>query len=613
MAHSLHYSTAFRRRWALQSLITIQKLCFTSNSESTVLHGFAGGGIILGNHGKRLTPALAYIDQTYLSGSVHDNLTNYKLFQRIRDTEIFYSTFEQNQFAVAVSPLPVTSCKNLRVSPDEVENPMDVVSRNSVRRCIGMGVHALQRRGTREILVDPCGDAEVAAEGAYLAAFVYDELKSVARQTIKPHITCYTNHLASSSSSGASVKEDMLAAWQRGRILAMSQNLARKWMEMPANYLSPSAFAQQAASVFDGMSQVRTNIRSSEWCREHRLNGLLSVGAGSRRHVAFVEIIYEGDPARCKNHVALVGKGVTFDSGGISLKRSTGMEEMRADMGGAAVVASTVYGLASLGVPVNVRAYLPLCENMPGGGAMRPGDVIRMANGLTVQVDNTDAEGRLILADALHIACKHPDFVGEEPSLIIDVATLTGAISAALGDEFTGVFSNHAASHKAAAAIWHSAEAPSSSLATETEEDIEPIEDTEDEEEVEVGLQIEQPLMRLSPARGPTLWDCLRTSATIRGDRVWNLPLLSTIPLCEQAHLADLVNVTGGSNAKKGGSGTAAAFLNFFVPRHIPWMHLDIAGVMRPDLRQGYMRKGMAGSKCIDAKPENVGCRSSPA
>ncbi|KAF7257610.1 hypothetical protein EG68_04773 [Paragonimus skrjabini miyazakii] len=557
--------------------------------------GFAGGCLTADSHYRNLTPAVKYVDQTYLGNCISDRLVNFQPFKSRRETELFYSTFEQKMFAIAVTPIPTKASKKVNGNHDFSPFIRSNNTRHDVRLCIGSGVQALQRRGIAEISVDPCYDAEAAAEGAYLAAFVYDELKSTSRQTVKPHISCYTDHL---DVSGANTKnkETILAAWRRGTELAMAQNLARKWMEMPANLLSPMAFATQVTSVLEGIPNglVRTKVRNADWCREQRMNGLLSVGAGSHRSVVFLEIVYEGDPEHCQNHVALVGKGVTFDSGGISIKPSAGMEEMRADMGGAAVVVSTIFGLANLRVPINVRAYLPLCENMPGGGAMRPGDVLRMANGLTVQVDNTDAEGRLILADALVMAHKHPDLVSQ-PALIIDIATLTGAISVALGDEFTGVFLNGAGRYTRTGSLWRrplTVASGSDEKASLDSSDFSS--DVEDADDIDVSMVSGQQQSHPS-VPGPGLLECLRCSASARGDRVWNLPLLHSGLLREQAHLADLVNVAGGSYAKKGGSGIAASFLSEFVPRSIPWIHLDIAGVMQPSARESFMRKGMAG------------------
>ncbi|VDN10261.1 unnamed protein product [Dibothriocephalus latus] len=241
-----------------------------------------------------------------------------------------------------------------------------------MRSCIGKSVQLLQRQGISEIFVDPLTNAEAASEAAHLAVFRFDELKSHAKQLLKPTISCFTAHL-DNDPDGFSAKEKLLASWDRGRILAQSQNLARRWMEMPANLMSPKNFAYSIQETFAGLPShndvtTRVTVYDHDWCEQNKMGGILGVGAGSSRKPVFVEIEYIGDPSRPKGHIAIVGKGVVFDAGG------------------AAVAASVVYGLAKLKSPINVRVYLPLVENMPGGSAMRPGDVIKMANGMTVQV-----------------------------------------------------------------------------------------------------------------------------------------------------------------------------------------------------------------------------------
>merc|ERR1719309_1781036 len=163
------------------------------------------------------------------------------------------------------------------------------------------------------------------------------------------------------------------------------------------------------------------------------MGSFLSVSRGSIEPAKFLEMRYNGGGD--SKPVVLVGKGVTFDTGGISIKPSAKMDAMRADMGGAATVIATMKAVASLGAKINLIVLVPLTENMPGGKATKPGDVVTAMNGTTIQVDNTDAEGRLILADALCYA------VTMKPRLVMDVATLTGAMSVALGAPATGVFS----------------------------------------------------------------------------------------------------------------------------------------------------------------------------
>jgi leucyl aminopeptidase len=164
------------------------------------------------------------------------------------------------------------------------------------------------------------------------------------------------------------------------------------------------------------------------------MNGILAVAAGSRQEPAFIVLEYRGAPAGVRP-VVLVGKGITFDSGGISLKPREGMERMKSDMAGAAAVMETVMAAAELGLAVNVVGLVPVAENMPDGGAYKPGDVITTMAGKTVEIVNTDAEGRLLLGDALHYARRY------RPAWLVDVATLTGACLVALGFEATGLMS----------------------------------------------------------------------------------------------------------------------------------------------------------------------------
>lgn len=164
------------------------------------------------------------------------------------------------------------------------------------------------------------------------------------------------------------------------------------------------------------------------------MGSFLSVAKGSEEPPVFLEIHYMGSPNATEAPLVFVGKGITFDSGGISIKASANMDLMRADMGGAATICSAIVSAAKLNLPINIIGLAPLCENMPSGKANKPGDVVRARNGKTIQVDNTDAEGRLILADAL---CYAHTF---NPKVIINAATLTGAMDVALGSGATGVF-----------------------------------------------------------------------------------------------------------------------------------------------------------------------------
>lgn len=177
---------------------------------------------------------------------------------------------------------------------------------------------------------------------------------------------------------------------------------------------------------------VNVIVRDKAWAESQKMGSFLSVSKGSDEPPVFLEMHYKN--AGTAKPVVFVGKGITFDSGGISLKPSSNMDKMRADMGGAANVLSTIYTLATLKAPVNIIGITPLCENLPSGRANKPGDVVTAMNGKTIQVDNTDAEGRLILADGL---CYAHQF---DPLLILDIATLTGAQNVAMGSAATGVY-----------------------------------------------------------------------------------------------------------------------------------------------------------------------------
>ena len=224
------------------------------------------------------------------------------------------------------------------------------------------------------------------------------------------------------------------AALARGAIVGESVNLARTLVNTPPSEKTPRHFAERAREVAKAAG-VAIDVWDLARIRQERFGGLLGVSAGSDEPPAFVVLEYRrgGDAPT----LALVGKGVTFDSGGLSLKPSASMEDMKCDMTGAAVVLATIAAVARLGLPVNLLGYLALTENMTGGRAMKLGDVLTMRNGKTVEVLNTDAEGRLILADALSYA------VEGKPARVLDLATLTGACMVALGTKVAGLFSNN--------------------------------------------------------------------------------------------------------------------------------------------------------------------------
>ncbi|NTU58225.1 MAG: leucyl aminopeptidase [Chlorobiaceae bacterium] len=220
-----------------------------------------------------------------------------------------------------------------------------------------------------------------------------------------------------------------------GAIVGISQNMSRDLVNLPCNHLSAEDLAEAAREAGrKGGFDVKVFDRKK--ITELGMGGLLAVNQGSKEPPTFTILDYQ-PKGKSKKTVALVGKGVTFDSGGISIKPAQGMDEMKSDMSGAACVIGTVEAAALLGLPIRVIGIIPATDNMPGGSAMKPGDIITTMSGITVDVGNTDAEGRLILADALTYAKREYD-----PDVIIDLATLTGACVVALGYAAAGLFSN---------------------------------------------------------------------------------------------------------------------------------------------------------------------------
>uniref|UniRef100_I3JV15 Cytosol aminopeptidase n=1 Tax=Oreochromis niloticus TaxID=8128 RepID=I3JV15_ORENI len=294
-------------------------------------------------------------------------------------------------------------------------------SKENIRQAVSAGCRLLQDLEVSHVEVDSCGDAQSAAEGAVLGLFQYDQLKSKKKTKV-------TTQLHGSAD---------VVGWEKGVMYGEGQNLARLLMEAPANHITPTAFAKTIEEKLRRFfSNKLCRCRPQAWIEEQQMGAFLSVSKGSEEPPVFLELHYNGSPDSKQPPLLLVGKGITFDSGGISLKPSASMDAMRADMGGAATVCASIVTAASLKLPVNIIGLAPLCENMPSGKATKPGDVVRAKNGKTIQVDNTDAEGRLILADAL---CYGHVF---NPRAIVNVATLTGAMDVALGSAAAGVFTN---------------------------------------------------------------------------------------------------------------------------------------------------------------------------
>ncbi|XP_012288936.1 cytosol aminopeptidase isoform X2 [Orussus abietinus] len=366
-----------------------------------------------GNDSVTLTPTAAK----------YNDLINGRLLKNIclagpkinkADTRIFWGLDDADYAAVAVVGL---GKHNLGVNDlEEVHE-----GKENIRTAAAAGCRALDSVEIKKIDLEPLGDAEAAAEGAGLGLWFFQEFKRKEKQKVLPEVSLYGD-----------IGEQQ---WKIGMIKAEAQNWARKLADTPANLMTPTIFSEQVSSVLSALG-VQVQVHDKAWAEQKGMGSFLSVARGSCEPPKFLEIAYKGAQEPTQQPVALVGKGVTFDSGGISIKPSAQMDEMRADMGGAAAVVASIKAAAELQLKVNIVGLIPLTENLPSGSATKPGDLVVAMNGKTIIVDNTDAEGRLILADAL---CYAQEF---NPKFTMDLATLTGAMRIALGGAATGVFTN---------------------------------------------------------------------------------------------------------------------------------------------------------------------------
>jgi leucyl aminopeptidase len=276
----------------------------------------------------------------------------------------------------------------------------------------------------------PSFQAEEAAmamtEGVLLGEYRYERYITVRKEEVVP-----LEQLTIATSAAGRLRA-LQTGIRTGTIVSQATILARDLGNAPGNELYPESLARRVRAL--GRQQgLRVSVLDERRIRSLGMGGLAAVGAGSHRPPRLIIMEYKGGTG--KETVVLVGKGVTFDSGGISIKPSAGMAEMKMDMAGAAAVIGTLSAVAHLALPVRLVGVIPATENMPGGSALRPGDILTHLNGKTSEVDNTDAEGRLILADALAYASRF------SPQIVIDLATLTGACVVALGHHASGLFS----------------------------------------------------------------------------------------------------------------------------------------------------------------------------
>ncbi|HET6152580.1 MAG TPA: leucyl aminopeptidase [Marmoricola sp.] len=322
----------------------------------------------------------------------------------------------------------------------------DALTTEKVRRAAGVAARAIGNAASVALAL-PAVDADhvrAVVDGFASGLYRFDKLKSGKRRDAIADVVVL---------SEIARRNDAIAAVRTATVLAELAATARDWVNMPPNLLVPSAFAAEIRKLAKPTA-LGFELLSAAALEKLGCGGILGVGRGSENPPCLVKLTWS--PPDATGSVALVGKGITYDSGGLTIKPGGSMASMKSDMAGAAAVVAAIAGIAELEIPIAVTAYLPLAENMISGSAMRPGDVLTMLSGKTVEVFNTDAEGRLVLADALTMA------VRDSPDVILEVSTLTGPCVVALGDRIAGLFGDDTtvAEVKAAAArtgelFWH--------------------------------------------------------------------------------------------------------------------------------------------------------------
>jgi leucyl aminopeptidase len=378
-------------------------------------------------------------------------------------------------------------------------------SPRALRKAAAMLSRRAKGRDTLTV-VAPGGDMAAFAESALLAAYSF----KIGKEGKKP-----VRALALVGAGEEAVR--------RGQTVAQAVALARDLSNTPSSVKNPAWLAERAAE-----QGVPVRVWDEEQLQADGFGGILAVGQGSVSPPRLIQLTYT-PPEPAERHVVLVGKGITFDSGGLSLKPTENMKTQKTDMAGGAVVIAVIGALAAMGAPVRVTGLVAAAENMPSGTSQRPSDVITHYGGRTVEVLNTDAEGRLVLADALAYADAVLD-----PDVVVDIATLTGAITVALGRNVGAVYSS---------------------------------DDVLAKQLVDAGQASD--------------------------DRLWRMPLVEDYTPALESSIADLANVESGSRFGAG-SITAALFLREFAGQR-PWAHLDIAGVGRSTVDDGALTKGATG------------------
>ena len=370
---------------------------------------------------ERLDGDIANIDKA-LDGAISQLISQGEIKGKLNEVTIVHSLGKLPATRVVVAGLG----KQQELTQDRVRGVMAETCRLLQQKGVDSMATIAQGAEIADITVE--GAAQAVTEGALLGVYSF-----------RRHITKEAEHgeikqllIVGSDETKLPILEQ---GCYKGRVLAEATNLARDMVNEPANYMTPNHMADMAAKLAETYG-LELSVLEREQMQELGMGALLGVAQGSRQPPKFIVLHYRGSNTT-EIDVALVGKGVTFDSGGISIKPSEKMDEMKGDMAGGAAVMAAISAIAQLKPKINVMAVIPATENLPGDSALKPGDILTAMNGKTIEIISTDAEGRLILADALGYAKK----LGAK--LVVDVATLTGACRVALGDVCSGAFGNN--------------------------------------------------------------------------------------------------------------------------------------------------------------------------
>ncbi len=390
--------------------------------------------------------------------------------------------------------------------------PVKKITVESIRQATAYTVRCLEQKNQTHVVCDfssllyfiknPLELASTLCEGFILSNYLFNHLKKHKDKKITPLKQVFLKNVSNPKMVNLGITQ--------GQCLAESINFARTLSDYPSNLMTPSILASSVQKQSKGLKDLKVSVWNKARIVKEKMGGVLGVSSGSNQEPRVIIMEYKPKKAKNKHPYCFVGKGLTFDSGGISLKPAKNMDEMKFDMCGSAAVIGALMAVARLKLNVSVIGLVGSSENMPGAAATKPSDILKARNGKTMEVLNTDAEGRLVLADILSYACE------KQPEFIVDAATLTGAIVVALGNIYTGLFTRH-----------------------------------------------------------KSLREKIQKAALKAGEKMWPMPLDDFHVKDIKSHVGDVANISSTGGA---GSSTAAAFLEHFVDKKIPWAHLDIAG-----------------------------------